>query len=128
MAYKDKEKQRKAQREWYLKNKERHLKNVRKNDSLYKEKCREYIVKYLLEHPCVDCGEGDIVVLDFDHLGDKTGNVADLLHRSASINRIKSEIGKCVIRCANCHRRKTALENNSYRLKYAPVYPVASNY
>jgi|SRR5688572_17552848 len=127
MAYKDKEKQLQYQKDWYNRNKERHTKNVRKNDAIYKQNCRDYITSYLLEHPCIDCGEADIVVLDFDHLGNKEGNVADLLHRSASLEKIKKEISKCEVRCANCHRRKTAKAGNFYRINYTPVNPHASN-
>jgi hypothetical protein len=71
---------------------------------------------YLREHPCVDCGESDIVVLDFDHVvGKKTANVSNLIQRGASWKRIESEIAKCVVRCANCHRRKTALDFRWYK-------------
>lgn len=58
---------------------------------------------------CVDCGESDIVVLDFDHVrGKKVAEVTALVKRMASLKTIMKEIAKCEIRCANCHRRKTA--------------------
>lgn len=38
----------------------------------YQDRNRMLIVDYLLEHPCVDCKEDDILVLEFDHVrGDK---------------------------------------------------------
>ncbi len=66
------------------------------------------LVAYLKEHPCVDCGEDDIIVLEFDHLPEfeKKANISRLMDYSWEI--IAEEIAKCEVRCANCHRRKTA--------------------
>lgn len=65
-------------------------------------------VAYLRNHPCVDCGENDPVVLDFDHVrGNKTDHISAMIQRCCSWKTIKEEINKCEIRCANCHRRKT---------------------
>jgi hypothetical protein len=70
---------------------------------------REYVLSYLLEHPCIDCSEYDPVCLDFDHVsGDKVRNIADMIHAGVSLDNIKLEIEKCVVCCANCHRKKTA--------------------
>lgn len=66
-----------------------------------------YMRDYLREHPCVDCGESDIRVLDFDHLKDKVDNVTNLARLPCSIERLKDEIDKCEVRCANHHRIKT---------------------
>jgi hypothetical protein len=62
----------------------------------------------LIEHPCVDCGENDPVVLDFDHKSDKVASISYLLGTVAGWERVEKEIEKCEVRCANCHRRKTA--------------------
>lgn len=72
----------------------------------------QMIQHYLEEHPCVDCGEGDPVVLEFDHVrGAKVTNVSDLRRRRPwDIRGILAEIAKCDVRCANCHRRKTHRE------------------
>jgi hypothetical protein len=73
--------------------------------------------EYLLEHPCVDCGEPDPVVLEFDHvMGDKRRNIADLIRSGRSWATVYGEIQKCEVRCANCHRRVTAkrLGNRRY--------------
>lgn len=57
---------------------------------------------------CVDCGEKDLRVLDFDHVrGVKRAVVSMLINRRSSVRRIYEEIDKCDVRCANCHRRTT---------------------
>lgn len=79
------------------------------------EKTKAYIFEYLLKHPCVDCGELDPVVLEFDHVnGDKRGNIAEL--KWCSMETVIEEISKCEVRCANCHRRKTAIQFNWFKM------------
>jgi hypothetical protein len=56
---------------------------------------------------CVDCGNKDWRVLEFDHLGDKESGVSRMIATNLSLGRIMAEIDKCEIRCANCHRIKT---------------------
>jgi 5-methylcytosine-specific restriction endonuclease McrA len=70
-----------------------------------------------MEHACVDCGETDAVVLDFDHLRDKVNDVSSLVALRRPWEEVLEEIEKCEVRCANCHARKTARELGSYRTK-----------
>ena len=85
---------------------------------IYTERNRRLVADYLAHHPCVDCNEKDIVVLDFDHVrGNKDGDVSRMIWGGTSVQRLQAEISKCVARCANCHRRKTAMERGSYRAK-----------
>ena len=56
---------------------------------------------------CVDCGENNHIVLDFDHLRDKKYNVSRMIHDGFSWKAIKREIAKCEVVCANCHRIRT---------------------
>lgn len=76
------------------------------------------LVQYLSSHPCVDCGERDPVVLEFDHIVEKIDDIATLVSRGFSWRSISQEIEKCEVRCANCHRRVTAKRGrwNRYRL------------
>jgi hypothetical protein len=64
----------------------------------------------------VECGESDIVVLEFDHQRDKTLNVSALSREGYSLDRLKQEIAKCEAVCANCQRRRTAKQFGWYRL------------
>jgi hypothetical protein len=66
-------------------------------------------MSYLKTHPCVDCGISDVVLLDFDHVrGKKRAGVCDLINRAARWETILTEIEKCEVVCANCHRKRTA--------------------
>jgi hypothetical protein len=77
----------------------------------YRKRIRAFLVAYLVGHPCVDCGESDPVVLEFDHVrGTKVAAISSFVRNMASMNRILAEIAKCDVRCANCHRRRTAAE------------------
>lgn len=73
----------------------------------------EALLAYLRTHPCVDCGETDVRVLQFDHIDPSTKieNISELL-RDHPWNAVLTEISKCAIRCANCHRRKTLRERD----------------
>jgi hypothetical protein len=76
---------------------------------------------YLIEHPCVDCGEADIRVLDFDHRRDaaKSADVMRLVRDGHSVPRIMTEVAKCEVRCRNCHARITYQRiGGSWRLRH----------
>lgn len=66
---------------------------------------REKILAFRLEHPCIKCGEADPSCLDFHHV-DPTQKDFQIGGRpNASWKSIKAEIDKCVVLCANCHRK-----------------------
>ena len=95
--------------------KENHIKTVKKRrDELVKEN-KKLILEYLKTHFCIDCGENDPIVLEFDHLSNKRMNVSRLVLSGYPKQSILDEIDKCVVRCANCHRRKTAIEQGWYK-------------
>lgn len=73
-----------------------------------KTQARENVYNFLRAHPCVDCGEADIVVLEFDHQRDKCFNIANMISAGHSWTSILAEIEKCEVVCANDHRRRTA--------------------
>jgi len=54
---------------------------------------------------CADCPERDWRCLDIDHTSGKTLGIEKI----RSIKRLKEEIRRhrCVVRCANCHRKRT---------------------
>jgi hypothetical protein len=97
---------RKYEKEYYRRSAIRRAK-VAKNKKQSRVTAAKYICDYLRKHPCVDCGESDIVVLDFDHVRGIKRNTISIL-KNSSLKAVKEEIPKCVVRCANCHRRKTA--------------------
>lgn len=80
--------------------------NVVKKKQLQTERFG-FLIEYFATHPCVDCGENDPLVLDFDHLRDKEFTIGhELITRAWE--SVLAEIEKCEVVCANCHRRRTA--------------------
>lgn len=94
---------------YYLENKPRIRRQITKANIERMDRGREFVIEHLLKNPCVDCGEGDVIVLEFDHVrGEKIDNVSQLVNVGCGVDKIREEIAKCEVRCANCHRRKTA--------------------
>ena len=101
-------------REHYRAHRERYIANaLRRKRNIAEERASE-LVAFFRRQPCVDCGETDPLVLEFDHLGDKSFNIAKGVrdHRWESV---LDEIRKCEVVCANCHRRRTALRGGFAR-------------
>jgi hypothetical protein len=86
---------------------------VKRRTSLAAVRAR-FLVEYFAGHPCVDGGETDPVVLEFDHLADKSFNIAKGL-RDRGWEKLLDEIEKCEVVCANCHRRRTAVRGGYAR-------------
>ena len=100
---------------WYARNRARHKAQTRTRNVEATAVLRIHVRQYLLSHPCVDCGESDIAVLDFDHLRDKREDISTLVQYGVSLRALENEIAKCEVRCANCHRRRTAANAGYYR-------------
>lgn len=92
----------------HQKNHEREVARIHRNQRARIVENRAQVDAYLATHACVDCGEGDIRLLEFDHVrGEKLGDVSTMVNTGRSWRMIETEIAKCEVRCANCHRRVT---------------------
>ena len=116
MSYKLKEDQASCARRYYERNKERVKETAIEFNAKARLRNRRFVWEYLSCHPCVDCGESDPVVLEFDHVrGTKRQSVSTAAGEGWSLSKLAKEIAKGDIRCANCHRRKTAKELGYHR-------------
>jgi hypothetical protein len=101
-------------KEHYAANRTVYIEQARlQKERLLLERTR-YLIDYFATHPCLDCGESDPVVLEFDHLRDKQFSIGQELTRRNWAS-ILVEIDKCEVVCANCHRRRTARRRGSMR-------------
>lgn len=93
MPYLDIEKQRDQRRRW---------------KSTRRAKVKQCVADYLKTRSCADCGESNPIVLDFDHRDpkEKLDSIANLVSSCVAISRIETEMAKCDVRCANCHRKR----------------------
>ena len=121
MSYKDKEAEKARNKAYYQANKKRILERTKENNKKKIQRNKGYVKEYLQSHPCVDCGEEDIIVLEFDHINrlSKFKTICQLVNKSYSLKAIQDEIDKCQVRCANCHRRKSYLNKD-----YLPIYNI----
>jgi hypothetical protein len=102
-------------REHYEKHRERYIKQAAKVKYRLRRERTICLIEFFKTHPCVDCGERDPVVLEFDHLRDKSFSIGPELSRKRW-ETILAEIEKCEVVCANCHRRRTARRRGAFRV------------
>lgn len=106
---------------WYLRNKEI-TSNRSKKRRINKVKESSLLINTIkYTYGCKICKEDDPKCLDFHHIkpSNKTRNISLLVKRGHGLNKIITEISKCVILCANCH---LIAENNNPPTQNIPKY------
>jgi len=106
----DPAKQREYAQRHYRKNRAAMIARTKVQKAENRKAVQSWLLEYLLRNPCVDCGETDPVVLEFDHQTGKDFEIGGVVRRNISVRRLAIEVAKCHVRCANCHRRKTYRE------------------
>lgn len=101
-------------RDHYKRNPNPYKERAHKSNEITRDRNHKLILEYLADHPCVDCGESDPVVLDFDHVMGKDSGINPMINHG-SVNEILEEIKKCEVRCSNCHRKRHARLQKNYR-------------
>jgi hypothetical protein len=103
---------------YYYKHHDLMLSRKKINQSKARIRNRKFLLEYLKSHPCIDCGERNPIVLEFDHKAThkKEYTIANMTGSSYSLEKIKAEVSKCDVRCANCHRIKTANDLNWFKI------------
>ena len=109
MPYKDPEKRRECRRRWYTNNKKSEIAHVVRR----KKEIRNWFLDFRSKLKCLKCGEDHPAILDFHHKDSKRKDftVTYMTYYGYSKERIKKEISKCIVLCANCHRKLHYKEN-----------------
>lgn len=97
-------------RSYYGQNKEKQLALAKLRKLRYIDERKKFLEE-IKNQPCLDCKKKyPVWVMDFDHRNacEKIDSVSKLAFRKiTSIQKIKDEIEKCDLVCANCHRQRT---------------------
>ena len=107
MPYVDPEKKRlydqKWNKEFYRKNRKSEIARVAKR----KQGLRDWLDEHKLKLACEVCGENHPACLDFHHRDSKQKDfsVGNIKGHGWGRERVLQEINKCMVVCANCHRK-----------------------
>lgn len=85
-----------------LKYKHRYKDKLKENKRRHREYIRS-LVASLKACGCYICGEKDVCCLDFHHTGNKSFTISS--NPDITESALLAEIDKCIILCANCHRK-----------------------
>ena len=83
--------------------KERYKDRLKQNKKAHRELIRSIILNFKLQHKCCICGESEPCCLDFHHLHDKKFEIGYSM--DVTVENLMEEIEKCIVLCANCHRK-----------------------
>jgi 5-methylcytosine-specific restriction endonuclease McrA len=108
---------RKTWEEHYHKYGSKYRERALERNRKYKVIRRMQLLEYLSDKSCAICGINDPRVLEFDHIdpATKSFGIAQGLSSTLNWETILDEISKCQILCANCHKIKTAKQQDWYK-------------
>lgn len=88
---------------WYIANRQKQKDFV----SNRKKRLRSWFEEYKKTLKCSRCPEDHPACLDFHHLdsNEKLDCVSNIEGRGWGLKKLMEEINKCVVLCANCHRK-----------------------
>jgi hypothetical protein len=116
MAYSDPSKRAAYAKLHYERNKAAYIKKGAVSKEAFKRKWAEF--KATLK--CTQCDESHPATLDFHHITrDPTNRKVHLLAANCSWKAIQEEMKKCVVLCANCHRKHHAEEHKERKRRRA---------
>src|SRR5438270_13094511 len=108
--------QSRVSKQHYKDNKQSYMARVRAREVLVIVDNQKRLAEYLACHPCIDCGQADVRVLEFDHVrGKKSDDISRMVIQCYSWPTIEADIAKCEVRCANCHRIRESERRGSWR-------------
>ena len=83
-----------------------------RNKRYYHEKREQMIM--MLGGKCVNCGETNHDLLEFDHINPFTKNI-DVSAHQTSTQFIQTELSKLQLLCRKCHKDKTLKDNSIFK-------------
>jgi len=90
----------------YEKYKDDYIERAKSRQNRLVTENRVELLNYFKTHDCVDCGNNEPIVLEFDHLKDKKFGISAMM-RDYTWEQILKEISKCEVVCSNCHKKRT---------------------
>ena len=91
------------QKEYY----EKHKAEKKAKSALNRRRIIDWYKDYKSQLICRVCGESHPACLDFHHKDEnKECGISRMVYKGCSIDNIKTEINKCTVLCANCHRKE----------------------
>lgn len=107
-----KECKREIDRKAYKENRNDRAQKIRINSIKQAKEAREFVRTIKESSKCKICGDCRWYVLDFHHIRNSFLFISNMVQNGSSIQRIRKEIDKCEILCANCHREVHYRLNN----------------
>lgn len=111
MPYKDPEKRKENNKKW--------AKTTQGKESAKRRRLRartatrEWLYWYKWESGCVECGfSGPVCCLDLHHVEGSRKEDYRWNFGSLTLNKAKEEAEKCIVLCANCHRKSHHEQND----------------
>lgn len=106
MPYKDIEMRRKTNRRYQRKYQLAHILYYRQKATEQRIRVLTFVENIKKNNKCTICGIDDFRCLQFHHPNPKKKEFeVAVLARQGSMKKLVQEIEKCIILCANCHRK-----------------------